>query len=1411
MQNGVDRIDPPVPENEEITLQRISQERRLDPEGPKQQSAPVNNRPTATLIHPQPIVPPPLSQPVSQPIESIPLNSPHSTQSTLSSHSASSLAKKKKPKEPRFRTITDEFDIESIFRSVPLPNSDVEDTDYNDANTQKKQRTSSATSTDSVKRKVGRPRKLRTSDQQVHVSLNASPSVSSFVSPSPVALSASSGIKDSPMQVKDGSSTETPLKNKTPEEVAAARAEFIRKQEDAFRRLQLKQHLSQPVSALKKTAPANAVAEIASTDSKREDVAIHKNANVTELESVSKVQDEEAAREDARKMEERARKSAARTARNAQNRTDVIMIANKAIPYSAINNTDRSGRTPLFRVSGTGDVNAVTALIRAGADVNAKDNAGWSPIHEACIEGQLQTATLLISYGADVNALGFDNQTPLHDAVGANHYEVVELLLSHGASLTAVNKEGQTPMDDVEDETMLQILNLWKRMTAKVLEVDEHGITLLHQYAMKGELKHVKRVLKYGAEVDFACNAGWTPLHEAASRGYSSIVEELCRYGADLNPRSLASVSSSSNPLPLGKSGDVVPHGVTPLMDAASGCFVETVRLLLEFGADPEMSDSSGKLARDYVPEFTASENAKAAAEVMQLLNRPASSWTPVRKPDFVKSKIGTGGMMAHIRDQASAMLAKNEAAMGSKDPRSKITRKTSVSSDTSHSTNMNGSKGPSISATTAAAVGLGGPNSFSWGGLDPRDREGPFVSSREERKFNALLKTLGGGNGSGVEPGAGVIGGGPYSASAHAHFQAIAPAPLKAKTGPKPKKHSSDEAVAQRKHKKHKDESSGSDDEEDEDGGGRASKRVKRGRKSNRDSGDDSESGVEKEGRYKRLKKRSVSSSSSISRSDEDDDMDESAGEEVAGKGLKRSRAREVGGHSSDEDTVRALKKTADVNAQDATTAGLKFKKFPSSTSVGTAKEDAGSANRSPIRDKVASMPADEDSVKKETGKSVPASAPKGKEKGLLKSTSLSALGPTSKHSEARQHLPLADGLQRKQNTPIAPMPSHAPSTNSLATAPVSPHKKKPKKKNLFGISGYQRAGNEAQSSNPVVSVKADDDDNAATGTLSSNVSSTDLFKSEDIIIAPTIESKSALSIPVASTPETKTPIPQQQTPIPVSQPPTSKKTQQKASHRRYHCLPLYKIPLAPPQPSAAALTLPKKAFKMAPSAASTTTGTANTEATSQAGPKQFYFVDLQVAFYLKKKSGREVLDMFPSLSRRVATLAQKEALSASPVGEAVLKALMECRRRDAAAAAGNDGIPDDPIPPRWVKWYERDGKRALRMDDLDVQFLDAEEVLREIRGMRAAEQRRKLEGCQQEEDDDDVLLEIHELELAKFASAGAMSGLEQPPVFVASSGASVASSVVDAAGAKAAEQTGGNKAAMFHKFKKFGGKPIN
>ncbi|KAJ3308063.1 hypothetical protein HDU76_004157, partial [Blyttiomyces sp. JEL0837] len=417
----------------------------------------------------------------------------------------------------------------------------------------------------------------------------------------------------------------------------------------------------------------------------------------------------------------------------------------RAIPYSAINTPDRSGRTPLFKYAARGDTETVSALIKGGADVNVRDHAGWTPLHEACLEGQRHVCEILITYGADVNAAsGHEGDTPLHDAVTNGHFDVVEVLLSHGALMTAVNRRSETPLDLAEEEPMLGLLERWRQMMAEVVEADTEGLTMLHKAATGGDVKAVRRCLKYGAEVDFADNAGWTPLHEAAAGGHSAIVEELCRYGADVNVKS------------IGKKEERDRHsiGVTPLMDGAAYCDRETVKILLQFGADVGIVDGDGKSAVDYIPdsfpkaadEREVEERRNAAAEVRELLLRPKESWEPYRRPDFVKAIPGSSGMMANIRDEASNILARKEAhRMGLA---SKHGRKNSISSDTSMSTNQNsfstGGKGSlTVSAATAAAVGLGGANPFSWGGLDPRERDGPFASSREERKFNALLRTI--------------------------------------------------------------------------------------------------------------------------------------------------------------------------------------------------------------------------------------------------------------------------------------------------------------------------------------------------------------------------------------------------------------------------------------------------------------------------------------------------------------------------------------------------------------------------------------------------------------------------------------------------------------------------------------------
>ncbi|KAJ3385623.1 hypothetical protein HDU84_002106 [Entophlyctis sp. JEL0112] len=942
---------------------------------------------------------------------------------------------------------------------------------------------------------------------------------------------------------------------------------------------------------------------------KAEDDVVSTNGGESDRDSrVSKETTERAA---AKAVEALRRDRSKKGAKSKLNQGECIMVANKAIPLSAINNTDRSGRTPLFKVSGNGDMEAVSALIRAGADVNTKDYAGWSPLHEACIEGQLKVCNLLIRYGADVNALGFDNQTPLHDAVGNNHYDVVELLLSHGASLTSTNKSGSTPMDETEDETMIQLLQMWKRMMVKVVEVDEHGLTLLHTYAMKGDLKGVKRVLKYGAEVDFACYSGWTPLHEAASKGHVSIVEELCRYGANLNATAKTKLEDASI-----EGGYKEVSGITPLMDAAAGCFVDAARVLLEFGADTQLVDSNGKQALDYV-----TESSPVADDLRALLQRPASSWKPPRNPDFIKTKPGCAGMMTHIRDQASLLLEKTEARSGSKDPKLKVTRKNSISSDTSHSTNLNGSlssRGITVSATTAAAVGLGGPTSFSWGGLDPRDREGQFESAREERKFRKLLETLEAQNGPSERDGASASGGN-AGAPAGGSSAASAGTASKSKSGLKQKKSEENEDIAIKRplNKKIGTAAIDSEGEDDQSASKRlASVRDRRNSGGAHDSDDDSRNAS---GKQKRAK------------IDKGDGISESDGENV-----KRQ-------HLSSEDEAReSSKKKHRVDAQ------FSQAKSKKSTAVSNLKPNEP-------KDKLSSIFDEEDRVfsKKEQN---PASAKKE-----LKTSSSKIIPKQAEHP--RPQLPFAGTIPKKTIVPTVTSSSlYSTQSTALAAPPGSPVKKKPKKKNLFGISGYQKAGDEPP--------------------LISQVSET-----PPAVVAVVDAVNPNESMPVAMR--------------------SDEIADDAVRIRRRKCLPIYQISLQPQQ-SAAALALPKKAFRANPSSAITGTGSASIK----------YFVDLQIAFYLGKQSGREVLEMYPGLTTRVATRAQKEQLSASPVGEACLRALLERRRNNASGVSGDDD--DDAAllaKARWIRWYERGGIRAMRMEEIDVQFLAADEVLKEIR----------------------------------------------------------------------------------------------
>src|SRR6185503_13169411 len=95
-----------------------------------------------------------------------------------------------------------------------------------------------------------------------------------------------------------------------------------------------------------------------------------------------------------------------------------------------------------------GDVAAVKAAIKAGADPNAAAGDGLTALHLAAQEGNLDITKVLLGAKANVGAkTRIGGYTPLHLAAQGAHVTVVKALLDAGADPAAVTtNSGVTPL-----------------------------------------------------------------------------------------------------------------------------------------------------------------------------------------------------------------------------------------------------------------------------------------------------------------------------------------------------------------------------------------------------------------------------------------------------------------------------------------------------------------------------------------------------------------------------------------------------------------------------------------------------------------------------------------------------------------------------------------------------------------------------------------------------------------------------------------------------------------------------------------------------------------------------------------------------------------------------------------------------
>jgi ankyrin repeat protein len=276
-------------------------------------------------------------------------------------------------------------------------------------------------------------------------------------------------------------------------------------------------------------------------------------------------------------------------------------------------------------------------LLMHGADATLKMSHGENALMAAARSGDAESIRLLLAAGADPNAsearLG---ETALIWAAAENHGDAIRALAAGGADL---NQQGKpldlAAMDWVQIGMVSTILPVgsWSApmyaarenaidATRALAEVganldlqDQDGTTALGFAILNGHFELAAVLLEAGADPDVADRTGMTALYGAIDMvGFTTDIGRPRQPSYDaltaIDIVRLALEKGADPDLPLsgtiigrhhGTGDFALGNGATALMRAAKGGDLDSMRLLLEAGADQTLAMANGQTARSLV------------------------------------------------------------------------------------------------------------------------------------------------------------------------------------------------------------------------------------------------------------------------------------------------------------------------------------------------------------------------------------------------------------------------------------------------------------------------------------------------------------------------------------------------------------------------------------------------------------------------------------------------------------------------------------------------------------------------------------------------------------------------------------------------------------------------------------------
>jgi ankyrin repeat protein len=295
--------------------------------------------------------------------------------------------------------------------------------------------------------------------------------------------------------------------------------------------------------------------------------------------------------------------------------------------------SNRYGVTPLALAAINGSASALLALLEAGADPNTRGAAGETVLMRTARTGSVPALRVLVERGADVNASeSWLGETALMWAAGENHGEAVRFLLEQGAQADARSKPVQfgelkypstglvrmvlprgqwTPLMFAARQGALAAARALADGGADLDAVDPDGVTALTVAILNAHYDLAAMLVERGADPNVADQTGRTALYAAVDMHTlpPMFSRPAPRPSGQLDALALAArlLSGGADP-DLALSRPLLPRhhnpgdrslgeGSTPFMRAAQAADMAMMRLLVDGGADPRLTQKNGTTA----------------------------------------------------------------------------------------------------------------------------------------------------------------------------------------------------------------------------------------------------------------------------------------------------------------------------------------------------------------------------------------------------------------------------------------------------------------------------------------------------------------------------------------------------------------------------------------------------------------------------------------------------------------------------------------------------------------------------------------------------------------------------------------------------------------------------------------------